>query len=36
MDHGAWMCLDHVHPPTKEVLDWDVGVINHVMMQCFE
>lgn len=36
MDHGTWMYRDHVNPSTKEVLDWEVGVINHMMMQCFE
>ena len=36
MDHGTWMYRDHVNPSTKEVLDWEVGVINHMMMQCFD
>ena len=36
LDHGGWLFRDHANPPPKETLDWEVSVLNFLIMQCFD
>ena len=36
IDHGGWMYREHVKPPKKETLEWEVSAVNFMMMKCFE
>lgn len=36
IDHGTWLYRDHVKPPKKEALEWEVGALNFMLTKCFE
>ena len=36
IDHGGWLYREHVKPPQKETLEWEVSAVNYLLMKCFE